>query len=126
MCVRRPDAKSGYDMRLVVLLATCILFGDGCGAVLVTARNDHGSCALMGMSMKSNGAGYEHLNARYQNSVGIKPLSHAAAASSLSAYGNIEMNGQEVYRWAVKGVPQASPSALLPIALWAILAFVSV
>ena len=74
--------------------------------------------------MKSNGAGHEHLNARYQNSVGIKPLSHSSVASSLSMYGNIAMNGQEVYRWAVKGVPQViSPSAFLPISLWAIPAF---
>lgn len=36
--------------------ATCILFGDGCGAVVLRAREDD-SCGLLGMDMHSGGAG---------------------------------------------------------------------
>lgn len=38
--------------------ATCILFGDGCGAVVLRARDDgDGSCGLLGMDMHSGGQG---------------------------------------------------------------------
>ena len=42
--------------------ATCILFGDGCGAVLLTATSGH--CHLLGSSLHSDGNGQKHLRAR--------------------------------------------------------------
>ena len=38
---------------------TCILFGDGCGAIVMTAQE--GPCALLGSSMCSDGLGQKHL-----------------------------------------------------------------
>lgn len=40
--------------------ATCILFGDGTGAVVLTAQQ--GQCSLLGMDSHSDGAGQRHLN----------------------------------------------------------------
>ena len=37
--------------------ATCILFGDGCGAVLLQAREDGQACGLLGMDMHSGEPG---------------------------------------------------------------------
>lgn len=34
--------------------STCILFGDGCGAVVLSAKED-GSCGLLGLDMHSGG-----------------------------------------------------------------------
>lgn len=59
LCCRNPppagaDALSRYiDWRD---RATCILFGDGCGAVVLTAR-DGGECGLLGLDMHSGQAG---------------------------------------------------------------------
>ena len=38
---------------------TCILFGDGCGAVVLTAQE--GQCGLLGVHMASDGLGQRHL-----------------------------------------------------------------
>lgn len=42
--------------------ATCILFGDGCGAVLLSVHD--GACSLLGSSLHSDGNGQKHLKAR--------------------------------------------------------------
>ena len=42
--------------------ATCILFGDGCGAVLLSGHD--GACSLLGSSLHSDGNGRKHLKAR--------------------------------------------------------------
>lgn len=52
---------------------TCILFGDGCGAVLVSAAPEGAPCALLGVDMHSDGSGQKSLNALYSGS-GSKPL----------------------------------------------------
>jgi 3-oxoacyl-[acyl-carrier-protein] synthase III len=52
---------------------TCILFGDGCGAVLVSAAPEGQSCSLLGMDMHSDGNGQKSLNAIYSGSGG-KPM----------------------------------------------------
>ena len=40
--------------------ATCILFGDGSGAVLMTQQDE--ACSLLGADMHSDGGGQKHLN----------------------------------------------------------------
>ena len=42
--------------------ATCILFGDGCGAVLLSVHD--GACSLLGSSLHSDGNGQKHLKVR--------------------------------------------------------------
>ena len=43
---------------------TCILFGDGCGAVVLTTQEHEQPCSLLGCSMASDGLGQKHLNVR--------------------------------------------------------------
>ena len=48
------------SLTVVSNAATCILFGDGTGAVVMTAQQ--GQCSLLGMDSHSDGAGQRHLN----------------------------------------------------------------
>ena len=112
---------------------TCILFGDGCGAVLLTARGGEESGSgggeasssastsnsssseeegLLGCSMASDGAGQKHLNALFACDGGKALSSDDAFASGRGAYANIAMNGQEVFKFAVRAVPAVLTEAL--------------
>ena len=113
---------------------TCILFGDGCGAVLLTAREGVSSSAassssssssgagaagnaseadgLLGSAMASDGAGQKHLNALFACDGGKALSSDDAFASGRGAYANIAMNGQEVFKFAVRAVPTVLTEAL--------------
>ena len=86
---------------------TCILFGDGCGAVLVSAAPEGAGCALLGVDMHSDGAGQKSLNAVYSGSGG-KPMQDGDAGSAHASYGNIAMAGQDVFKFAVRSVPAVS------------------
>ncbi|KAL4457358.1 hypothetical protein ABPG75_012223 [Micractinium tetrahymenae] len=91
--------------------ATCILFGDGCGAVVLRAREDgDGSCGLLGMDMHSDGTGMRHLNCAFSGE-GMKPLSNGHASNE-GAFKNLHMNGQEVFKFAVRAVPTVIEAAL--------------
>lgn len=85
---------------------TCILFGDACGAVVVTA-NPGGACALLGMDMHSDGNGGKNLSCTYSGA-GLKPESSTASAHG--SYQNVTMQGQEVFKFAVRSVPTVSPA----------------
>ena len=52
----------GWPDSFRVPAATCILFGDGTGAMVLTAQQ--GQCGLLGMDSHSDGAGQKHLNVR--------------------------------------------------------------
>lgn len=52
---------------------TCILFGDGCGAVLLSAAPDGQPCSLLGVDMHSDGNGQKSLHAMYSG-CGGKPF----------------------------------------------------
>ena len=65
----------------------------------------HGQpCSLLGMDMHSDGNGQKSLNALYGGAGGKH--SQDAAASGRAAYCNISMQGQEVFKFAVRSVPQ--------------------
>ena len=165
---------------------TCILFGDGCGAIVMTAQE--GPCALLGSSMCSDGLGQKHLKVAshppqpaqsyiwlsncvelqpgmrvlhtllqwrmaelrlrrrwdflllmstegsscdcmhvtvHGNSLGcwlqalycgegMKPL-HQTHASAKGSFDNIFMNGQEVFKFAVRAVPSVSAESSVVI-----------
>ncbi|AFY71071.1 3-oxoacyl-(acyl-carrier-protein) synthase 3 [Thalassoporum mexicanum PCC 7367] len=74
---------------------TCILFGDGAGAVLLQASEQDN---LLGFEMRSDGTGNGLLNLDYD--------------ASKAGYDCITMNGREVYRFAVKAVPEVLEKAL--------------
>ncbi|EIE18319.1 beta-ketoacyl-acyl carrier protein synthase III [Coccomyxa subellipsoidea C-169] len=89
---------------------TCILFGDGCGAVVLTQQQGEQPCSLLGSSMASDGLGQKHLNAMYCGE-GMKPL-HETHASARGSFENISMSGQEVFKFAVRAVPTVVEAAL--------------
>eukprot|EP00210_Caulerpa_lentillifera_P006552 g6257.t1 len=92
--------------------STCILFGDGCGALVLTQQQSP-SCSLLGTAMRTDGSGYQHLKASFTNSTPSKPqATDDHIASSQSRFDNVFMNGQEVFRWAVKGIPKIIEDAL--------------
>ena len=74
--------------------STCILFGDGCGAVVVTSTDD--PCSILGMDMHSDGNGQKSLNCLF-NGDGPK-VTLETGARDPGSYRNVMMNGQEVYK----------------------------
>ncbi|KAL5551164.1 hypothetical protein UlMin_001340 [Ulmus minor] len=95
--------------------STCILFGDAAGAVLVQAC-DTEEDGLFSFDLHSDGDGRRHLNApmeaqKVDNELGTNGsvLEFPPKRSSCS---NIHMSGKEVFRFAVKSVPQSIESAL--------------
>lgn len=90
--------------------STCILFGDGCGALVMTATTD-GPCALLGMEMNSDGAGGKNLNCLFRSNGSAKPLSDDEASLD-GSYQNLHMAGQEVFKFAVRSVPTVIEAAL--------------
>ena len=96
---------------------TCILFGDGAGACVLSRVDDPAECCLLGFDMHSDGTGNGNLTACFTSeatSAGTsKPTSEAdGAASGLSAFANIAMNGQEVFKFAVRTVPDTLTKSL--------------
>ncbi len=85
---------------------TCILFGDGAGAVILQA-NEHDR--LLGFELRSDGTQNQCLNLAYQ------PQPQELVDGVTIGQGNfqpITMNGQEVYRFAVRRVPEVIEKAL--------------
>jgi 3-oxoacyl-[acyl-carrier-protein] synthase III len=77
--------------------STCILFGDGAGAMLLEAGGTGN--ALLAYSADSDGNGGIHV---YRAG-----LSRTLNGTELQDSGCIVQNGREVYRWAVTEVPRA-------------------
>uniref|UniRef100_A0A1J3DA21 beta-ketoacyl-[acyl-carrier-protein] synthase III n=1 Tax=Noccaea caerulescens TaxID=107243 RepID=A0A1J3DA21_NOCCA len=97
---------------------TCILFGDAAGAVVVQAC-DIEDDGLFSFDVHSDGDGRRHLSASVKES----QTDDGALSSNGSVFGGdfppkqssyscIQMNGKEVFRFAVKCVPQSIESAL--------------
>ncbi|WZZ86359.1 hypothetical protein YC2023_114938 [Brassica napus] len=95
---------------------TCILFGDAAGAVVVQAC-DIEDDGLYSFDVHSDGDGRRHLNASVKESQTDGALSSNGSAlgdfpPKQSSYSCIQMNGQEVFRFAVRCVPQSLETAL--------------
>jgi 3-oxoacyl-[acyl-carrier-protein] synthase-3 len=80
---------------------TCVLFGDGAGAVALEAcaASDDG---LLAFRMRSDGSRNECLT--LAQSSGHRPLLEGISAQ-VGGFAPIHMNGQEVYKFAVREVP---------------------
>ena len=81
--------------------ASCVLFGDGAGAVVCQATE---SDRLLGFEMYSKGSQNDCLNLNYQGE------SQSLVGDITAQKGNyqpVTMNGREVYRFAVAKVPEA-------------------
>ncbi|ONK78992.1 uncharacterized protein A4U43_C01F1760 [Asparagus officinalis] len=87
---------------------SCILFGDAAGAVLLQACSADED-GLLGFDLNSDGSGQRFLNAPIKK---IEPEATSSTNGSpmfpprKSAYSYIQMNGKEVFRFAVRSVPQ--------------------
>jgi 3-oxoacyl-[acyl-carrier-protein] synthase-3 len=85
--------------------STCVLFGDGAGAVLLTASDQPGG--LLGMDMMSDGGGAEAI---------IVPAGGSACParpSTTSGNGHfIHMAGADVYRYATRQMAESTLAAL--------------
>jgi 3-oxoacyl-[acyl-carrier-protein] synthase III len=80
---------------------TCVLFGDGAGAVVLQARE--GDDGLLGFQLRSDGTQNSCLN------INPKLEAHEISEDLTIAHGHfnpITMNGQEVYKFAVRKVPE--------------------
>lgn len=85
---------------------TCVLFGDGAGAVVMQGSD---TCdRLHGFDLHSDGRQNDCLTLSFQGT--NRPLQTAAVDQG--TYRPITMNGQEVYRFALKRVPEVVEKAL--------------
>ncbi|HEY9698621.1 MAG TPA: beta-ketoacyl-ACP synthase III [Trichocoleus sp.] len=85
---------------------TCVLFGDGAGAVVMQAgSNDR----FLGFELRSDGTQNSCLTLAYKAQ--SKELVDDISVGQ-GAFQPIQMNGQEVYRFAVKKVPEVIEKAL--------------
>ena len=86
---------------------TCVLFGDGAGAVVLQARPQIDG--LLGFELCSDGSLSHTLNLPY---TGEARTLCAEAKIDRGAYQPITMQGKEVYRFAVSRVPEVISKAL--------------
>lgn len=87
--------------------ASCVLFGDGAGAVVCQSIPE--SDRLLGFEMYSKGSQNDCLNLNYGND--FKPLVEDIIVQQ-GTYNPVTMNGREVYRFAVAKVPEAIGKAM--------------
>lgn len=85
---------------------TCVLFGDGAGAVVLQA-NDRDR--LLGFELRSDGTQHHNLNLAYQPQA--VELTQGVSIGQ-GSFHPITMNGQEIYRFAVRRVPEVIEKAL--------------
>ncbi|GLT31689.1 hypothetical protein SLA2020_064080 [Shorea laevis] len=95
--------------------SSCILFGDAAGAVVIQAC-DSEEDGLLSYDLHSDGEGGRHLNAIMKENKTNDKLGFNGSVSDLpsrrTSYSYIQMNGKEVFRFAVRCVPQSIESAL--------------
>lgn len=85
---------------------TCILFGDGAGAVVLQSREQD---QLLGFELRSDGTQGHDLTLGYQSQP--QQLSPEITVQQ-GGYQKIYMNGKEVYKFAVQKVPEIVEKAL--------------
>ena len=79
---------------------SCILFGDGAGALAIEATNEFNN--FIGFEMRSDGERGSFLNLPSKNN---KDFIVDKINFSSGGFNPIQMNGQEVYKFAVREVP---------------------
>lgn len=82
--------------------STCVLFGDGAGAAVLSAEGGQ----LLSMVQGSDGSGGMAL--KCEN----RPVRNLYRQGALAHYAFTEMNGSKVYKFAVRTVPKAISEAL--------------
>jgi 3-oxoacyl-[acyl-carrier-protein] synthase III len=90
---------------------TCVLFGDGAGAVVLQAGDREN---LLGFELRSDGSQNDALHLRYH---GTAQQLSADVQLEQGGFGRLKMNGKEVYRFAVSAVPDVIDKALFKAGL---------
>jgi 3-oxoacyl-[acyl-carrier-protein] synthase-3 len=90
---------------------TCVLFGDGAGAIVMQADEQDG---FLGFELRSDGSQNNCLTLSFQAQP--KGLTDGVTIGQ-GTYQPVAMNGQEVYRFAVKRVPEVIEKALFHASL---------
>ncbi|KAI3684457.1 hypothetical protein L6452_33681 [Arctium lappa] len=95
---------------------TCVLFGDGAGAVIVQAC-DIEEDGLFDFDLHTDGNGNRHLNSGIndQSETNLANTSVMGFPTTHSSISHIQMNGPEVFRFAVKAVPQTIEASLAKV-----------
>jgi len=83
---------------------TCVLFGDGAGAVILDSAEQPG---VLGIALGADGAGADLLKIA---AGGSREPASQEAVDARRTY--VTMNGNEVFRFAVKAIPMATLEAL--------------
>ncbi|NEQ68875.1 MAG: ketoacyl-ACP synthase III [Symploca sp. SIO2D2] len=86
--------------------STCVLFGDGAGAVILQAQEQDN---LLGFELRSDGNQNSCLQLEYKSQ---KQEIVKGVVVGQGTYRPIAMNGKEVYRFAVQKVPEVIEKAL--------------
>ncbi len=87
--------------------ASCVLFGDGAGAIVCQRVDDGDRLLSFGMYSSGSQNGCLNINYRSERQSLIENIT-----SQKGTYDPITMNGKEVYRFAVAKVPEAISKAL--------------
>ena len=83
---------------------TCILFGDGAGAVMLCAREGRNYASFA----RSDGRGGEALTCpAVESSLNREPQTETAGSAALKSEKYLFMDGREVFQFAVRSVPEA-------------------
>jgi len=90
---------------------TCILFGDGAGAVVLEATDSVEESGLLGFAPHSDGERYPNLKLRFESKFTALENSEGSVVDR-GEYGKLGMNGPEVYKFAVNEVPEVIAEAL--------------
>eukprot|EP01018_Ginkgo_biloba_P036795 Gb_19155 [translate_table: standard] len=94
---------------------TCILFGDAAGAVLLQAAEGDQD-GLLGFDLHSDGHGQKHLSVTVKDEGAVQNANYLNGAALIppraSSYSCLQMNGKEVFRFAVRCVPQVIEAAM--------------
>lgn len=80
--------------------STCILFGDGAGALVLQACSKKNN-QILGFQLNTDGELYNHLSIPYQE----ESTPHPTLQLFQGSFKFISMNGKEVYKFAVSKVP---------------------
>uniref|UniRef100_A0A4D6X098 Beta-ketoacyl-[acyl-carrier-protein] synthase III n=1 Tax=Spermothamnion repens TaxID=31383 RepID=A0A4D6X098_9FLOR len=87
--------------------STCILFGDGAGAVILQSCS-HDKNQFLGFHLKTDGKYSDYLSIAYNEKISYNPSLNLYQG----AFQHISMNGREVYKFAVSQVPISISSCL--------------
>jgi len=96
--------------------STCVLFGDGAGAVVLRQAKEAG---IMGSTMGSDGSGAGLLTikgaSRVRASRNGTPNGHGKTANGVAAAADedyLTMNGPQIFRWATQIMPHAAEQVM--------------